>query len=128
MPKIKGKNGFMGKFMAHNINVSAPNTNAKWSLLRQYLENNSDVLLKKYSNNDNLREAIGILKSRNTPDELLEFAKCFLAFVSSADKNVLKNDTVIFDLVEQLAEVAKLSYDKRAIDMVIMITQKIVLI
>lgn len=126
MAQLKKRTGFVGKFMAHNVNVSAPNTHAKWSQLRQYLQRNSSELLRNYANNDDLKEAIEISNSNNTPDELFEFAKCFLGFVSSADEHALKNDSIVFDLAEQLAEVAKLSYDKRAIDMAIMISQKIV--
>ncbi len=126
MAQLKTRTGFVGKFMAHNVNVSAPDTHAKWSQLRQYLQGNSDDLLNTYANNDNLKDALEISKSNNTPDELFEFAKNFWAFVSSADEHALKNDSVVFDITVQLAEVAKLSYDKRAIDMAIMISKKIV--
>ena len=126
MAKIKNSSGFLGNFMAHNVNISAPKTNAKWSQLRHQIIKESNDLLQRYEGNKNLYKAIDISKSNNTPDELLEFAKSFWSFVSSADTSKMKDDSVIFDIAGQLADVAKHSYDKRAIELAIMITKELV--
>lgn len=123
----KTKSGFVFKFMAHNINVSAPNTDAEWKNLLLFVQGKSSELKNKYANNAALYTFINTAESANEPDELLNFSKSFLTFITSANRELAKDDPIIFDIAELLAEVAKLSYDKRVLDVVKDITEKLVI-
>jgi len=110
------KMGFVDSFMAHNVNISSPDTSAKWSTLIQYIRKNSFHLIEIYGNSSQIQKVIYIAESENIPDALFEFSKNLLMLIEF-HKATVKNDIYIFDAVKQFAEVAKSSYDKRIIDL-----------
>lgn len=111
----KDKMGFVRNFMAHNVNISAPDANANWIKLTQYVQEQSGNLTNKYGHTETLQKVITFPNSTDTPDKLVEFSKSFLSFITSAEREKLKDDPTIYEVAKLLAEVAKLAYDTRAI-------------
>lgn len=126
MAKDKDKMGFVRNFMAHNVNISAPDTNANWEKLLQYVQKCSVKLTDKYGATGALQKVINFPDSTDTPDKLLEFSKSYLSFITSADRNLVKNDPTVYDIAKLLAEVAKPTFDSRVITIVRDIVAKLV--
>ena len=89
------KMGFVDNFMARNVNISSPDTNAKWATLTQYIKRNSLHLSELYKNSNQIQNIIYIAESNNVPDMLFEFSKSLLALVE-AHKTTSAEDQNIF--------------------------------
>jgi hypothetical protein len=127
MPNQEEKMGFLGNFMAHNVNISSPDVNAKWVALTRYVKKESEVLSERYMNSKIIQDLISIGNSQHVPDTLFNFSKSLLLLVESENENI-KNDPIIYNIAEKMTEVAKLSYDRRVIDIASDIIERLLIL
>ncbi len=120
------KMGFLRGFLAHNVNVSDPETGLKWRKLRKDILEYAQRSTEGYDSRD-LQKLTSMLTSENeVPDQLYEAGKTLEILVENPKKNHLKQDKLILKIISNFAEVAKLSQDPRVIQIAVHLSDLII--
>lgn len=118
------KMGFLGRFIANNVNLADPAARTKWkSLTRQIKKYESEA--SNYKENDSLNELFRICQSEDTPGKLMAFGRNLEEFLNTADKSTLKKDNQLLKLVELYSETTIASNDNKAINLATNIMKQI---
>lgn len=108
------KVGFLGKYIAGNVNLANPTALSDWTTLGLQTRSYASDVEAKYNNNA-LRKLREIAENKGTPDELMQFAQYLKGFIETANKDDLRDDIQLSRLVYRFCETAKASRDKRVI-------------
>lgn len=118
------KVGFLDKYIAANINISAPEVYSEWKATTELVKSNAEYFLKNYNNNLSVQKIIEISEKDGTPDALMSFAIYLKAFFDSAEEKKVKIDTKLNKLLSSFCETARISRDKRIINVALEISKK----
>ena len=120
------KMGFLGRFIANNVNLADPATSAKWKSLTREIKKYESKADSNYEENNSLSELFHICQSEDTSGKLMAFGRNLEEFINTADKQKLKQDNQLLKLVELYSETAIVSNDKEAINLATSIMEQII--
>ena len=119
------KMGFLGRFIANNVNLADPAASTKWKSLTRQIEKYEAEVSSNYKENDSLSELFHICQSEDTPGKLMAFGRNLEEFLNTADKSTLRKDNQLLKLVELYSGTTIASNDNKAINLATNIMQQI---
>lgn len=122
------KMGFLGRYIANNVNLADPQASTRWNILSNYfIKLYSDNVFNQFNQPELIEELLRILKNEDEPDKLMRFGRNLSALLNIIDRSINNIDNnKLLKLIELYSETTIASNDNRAIDLAKDIIEQII--